>query len=103
MRPAAAGKRELRVFPPRSVTRQGVYMIMMFPIVVAVTLLLALGEVATNEARRDRFVARSADTHPLKPVARVPRARTALLRLCLSSSSRQARCRGPCQAVQDND
>ncbi len=33
-------------------------MIMMFPIVVAVTLLLALGEVATNEARRCRFVAR---------------------------------------------
>jgi len=58
MRPAAAGKRELRVFPPRSVTRQGVHIIMMFPIVVAVTLLLALGEVATNEARRDRFVAR---------------------------------------------
>jgi len=33
-------------------------MVMMFPIVVAVTLLLALGEVATNEARRDRFVGR---------------------------------------------
>lgn len=32
-------------------------MIMMFPIVVAVTLLLALGEVATNEARRSRFTA----------------------------------------------
>jgi hypothetical protein len=32
-------------------------MIMMFPIVVAVTLLLALGEIATNEARRGRFSA----------------------------------------------
>lgn len=32
-------------------------MIMMFPIVIAVTFLLALGEVATNEARRSRFVA----------------------------------------------
>jgi hypothetical protein len=38
-------------------SRQGVHMIMMFPIVVAVTLLLALGEVATNEARRGRFAA----------------------------------------------
>jgi len=37
--------------------RQGVYMIMMFPIVIAVTLLLALGEVATGEARRNRFAA----------------------------------------------
>jgi hypothetical protein len=32
-------------------------MIMMFPVVIAVTLLLALGEVATNEARRGRFAA----------------------------------------------
>jgi hypothetical protein len=32
-------------------------MVIMFPIVIAVTLLLALGEVATGEARRSRFVA----------------------------------------------
>ena len=32
-------------------------MVVMFPIVIAVTLLLALGEVATGEARRGRFVA----------------------------------------------
>jgi len=30
-------------------------MVMMFPIVIAVTLLLALGEVATSEARRSRY------------------------------------------------
>jgi cytochrome b len=33
-------------------------MMMMFPIVVAVTLLLAFGEIATNEARRARFAPR---------------------------------------------
>ena len=37
--------------------QQGVQMIIMFPIVIAVTLLLALGEVATGDARRSRFVA----------------------------------------------
>jgi len=32
-------------------------MVIMFPIVIVVTLLLALGEVTTGEARRNRFVA----------------------------------------------
>ena len=50
-------KREPRHITARSIHRQGVQMIIMFPIVIAVTLLLALGEVATGEARRGRFVA----------------------------------------------
>ncbi len=56
MRPVKAGKQESRGHH-RAPFRQGVHMIMMFPIVIAVTLLLALGEVATNEARRGRFAA----------------------------------------------
>jgi hypothetical protein len=60
-------------------------MIMMFPIVVAVTLLLALGEVATNEARRGRFAAQSPDRNPLNSVARATRARPLPCRGCLPS------------------
>jgi hypothetical protein len=48
-------KHESRGPPPRSALRQGVEMIVMFPIVIAVTVLLAMGEVAMNEARRNRF------------------------------------------------
>jgi len=33
-------------------------MIIMFPVIAAVTLLLALGEVVTNESRRGRFATR---------------------------------------------
>jgi hypothetical protein len=56
MRPVQTGKQRVAESSPRSIQRQGVQMIIMFPIVIAVTLLLALGEVATGEARRGRFV-----------------------------------------------
>jgi len=60
MRPAQAEKSKKRASDRRPIADdravvQGVQMILMFPIVVAVTLLLAIGEIAKAEGRLKRF------------------------------------------------
>jgi len=61
MRPVETGKQKKELGLPASAVEdlrlhtQGVQMIFMFPLVMAVTLLLAIGEVAKIEERRNRF------------------------------------------------
>jgi hypothetical protein len=60
MRPARAGKQSGSDRKPnksgeRRAHVQGVQMLLMFPLVVAVTLLLAVSEIAKAESRRNRI------------------------------------------------